>query len=105
MKKQRKKIGEEIRQAQQAAGVGGAGAGKGWVQNKGKGKGKPPFRYDRDNNELCFKFAKGGRGACEDVCPQGRVHACQWCLGPHPNSECNKKGGGKNKAGKTPPSD
>ena len=79
---------------------GGAGSGKGTT---GKGKGKnngPPYRVDREGHEICYKFAKGGRGSCEDVCPQGRSHVCQFCLGPHPNAECTKKGsskGGKNK--------
>ena len=82
-----------IQQAQAA----GPGSGKGWDNgnkgNKGKGKG-PPFRYDRDGVEICYKFAKGGRGGCDDVCPNGRSHCCQNCLGPHPNNEC-KKGKGK----------
>ena len=75
--------------------------GKGNGQT-GKGKGKnsgPPYRLDREGHEICYKFAKGGRGSCEDVCPQGRSHVCQYCLGPHPNAECSKKGnrGGKGK--------
>ena len=100
IKKQRQRAAKAAA-AQQPA--GGSGAGKGTIHQpwqKGKGKsGGPPYRYDRDNNEICFKFAKGGRGACDDVCPQGRSHSCQFCLGPHPNSECSQKGkkGGKGK--------
>ena len=99
IKKQRQKAAKAA--AQQPG--GGPGSGKGNIHQPGqKGKGKhggPPYRYDRENNEICFKFAKGGRGACDDVCPQGRSHACQFCLGPHPNSECSQKGkkGGKGK--------
>ena len=32
------------------------------------------------------EFAKGCRGACVDVC---QAHVCQYCLQPHPNSECD----------------
>ena len=32
------------------------------------------------------EFGNGGRGACADVC---QAHVCQYCLQPHPNSECD----------------
>eukprot|EP00971_Amphidinium_carterae_P257860 5118357-Amphidinium_carterae.1 len=38
-----------------------------------------------DGVALCFAFH--GRG-CNEPCPAGRVHACQYCLGPHKNSAC-----------------
>ena len=66
--------------------------GKGKTGKKGKKGNKPPYHYTRENLEICYKFAKGGRGACSEVCPAGRAHVCQYCLQPHPNSEC---GGGK----------
>ena len=73
-----------------------------WDQSKKDYNGS--FTLDREGNQVCFKFAKGKAGDCPDPCPSGRAHACQVCLGPHPNSECPKgkgnnssKGGGKGK--------
>ena len=92
--RQRAAKGVHIAQTQAQATGPGKGWDNGYKGNKGKGKG-PPFRYDRDGVEICYKFAKGGRGGCDDVCPNGRSHCCQNCLGPHPNSECKNKKGGK----------
>ena len=56
------------------------------------------FQTDREGRQVCFAFAKGAVGACSEPCPQGRSHCCQYCLGPHPNSQCPKaseKGAGR----------
>ena len=65
------------------------------TQNKGKGKSKKGNHPRKDRNgrfitnrngaELCYKFANGGSDACPSPCQNGRVHACQKCLQPHPN--------------------
>lgn len=49
------------------------------------------FVTSREGEELCFKFSKGPQGACPEPCPDGRVHLCQYCRQPHPNSLCPKK--------------
>ena len=58
-----------------------------------------PLSLRSGKQRIVLQVCEGGRGACDDVCPQGRSHACQFCLGPHPNSECSQKGkkGGKGK--------
>jgi hypothetical protein len=75
-------------------------------QRKAKGKGKqhsgkgPHPRCDhsgrftttRDGAEVCFAFAAGGHDKCKGPCSKGRAHVCQFCLQPHPNSECTKRG-------------
>ena len=43
---------------------------------------------DQDGNELCFRFAKGKHGACQEPCKDKRVHSCQHCLGNHTNENC-----------------
>ena len=55
------------------------------------------FTHTKENTPICYKFAKEGRGACSDVCPNGRAHVCLLCLQPHPSFKCSKykKGGGK----------
>ncbi len=55
------------------------------------------FKTNREGSELCYRFAKGARGACPEPCQDWRVHGCQMCLGNHPNSDCQK---GKGKGGK-----
>ena len=85
--------------------IAGLRAGQHQQQQKGgkaKGDGKNMsksglFTMTRDRVPICYKWAKEGRAACPDVCPNGRAHVCQICLQPHPNSECSKfrKGGGK----------
>ena len=85
---------------------GGGGSG-----SKGSGKkGNHPiktnglFVTDREGNQLCFLFAKGKAGACADPCQNHRTHACQHCLGQHPNYQCPKQkgfaAGGKSEGGK-----
>ena len=65
--------------------------------DKGKGKGKSGMYTSKDNVPICYKFAKDNN--CSDVCPFGRAHACQLCLGAHWNERCElwrgKKTGGK----------
>ena len=62
-----------------------------------KGKMQHPRKYgqffvtDRDGNQICYKFAKGQPGACSEPCADQRAHACQICLGQHPNAQCQKK--------------
>ena len=58
-----------------------------------------------EGREICFRFAKGKGGECEDPCKDLRAHVCQYCLKNHPNSQCDlaKPGGkgsgkGKNKS-------
>ena len=68
--------------------------GKGGKNGKGTPKGGK-YNYTREGQEICFKFARGGRAACADVCPSNRAHACQYCLQPHQNSECEARPRGK----------
>ena len=79
-----------------AAGSGG-GAGKRGGANSTSG---PPYSLTREGKQICFKFARGGRGACADVCPANRAHVCQYCLQPHSNSECDSRRGGGKGSGK-----
>ena len=61
------------------------------------------FITSREGTEVCFTFAKGARDQCSVPCPGGRAHVCQFCLGPHRNSECsraNNQGGRGGKGGK-----
>ena len=61
------------------------------------------FITSREGTEVCFTFAKGARDQCSEPCPGGRAHVCQFCLGPHRNSECsraNNQGGKGGKGGK-----
>ena len=55
------------------------------------------YQTDRDGNQICFKFAKGQPGACQEPCPDGRTHCCQLCLGAHPNIQCSSGAGKGNK--------
>lgn len=71
-------------------------------------KGMHPRKYGqtfvttREGDEICYKFSKGAPGACSEPCVDGRTHCCQYCLGAHPNQQCQKRdgkskgGGGKN---------
>ena len=61
----------------------------------------PPYSSTREGKQICFKFAKGGRGSCSDVCPAGRAHVCQWCLQPHSNAECDSRRGSDKGKGKS----
>jgi len=61
---------------------------------KGGGKGSHPrkdnkgrFVSNREGTQICFKY---NMQTCEQVCPNGRAHACQGCLGQHPHKECPK---------------
>ena len=52
-------------------------------------------------------FARGAPGACPEPCKNGRVHACQYCLGKHTNANCtspqasqHRDKGGKQGSGK-----
>lgn len=64
--------------------------------SKASGKNVHPRKFGqlfittREGDEVCFKFSKGAAGACAEPCPDGRVHCCQYCLGPHPNAQCSK---------------
>ena len=61
------------------------------------------FITDHDGLEICFRYAKGKTGDCEDPCRDGRSHRCQHCLGGHTNDACPnhvKKTKGKGKGGK-----
>ena len=91
--KAQKRHDRESRLLAETAGAG-PGAGKtGKAGGKDKGGG-PPYRKF-EGREICFKFAKGGRGACRDTCPHGRAHVCQWCLQPHANAESDRNPGAK----------
>eukprot|EP00435_Cladocopium_sp_Y103_P043693 s1087_g12.t1 len=48
------------------------------------------FVTDREGNQLCFSYAKGEPGSCTEPCQNGRIHACQHCLGLHSNISCPK---------------
>ena len=37
--------------------------------------------------EICRKF---NAGVCQEPCPQGRLHSCAVCGGPHPETSCKK---------------
>jgi hypothetical protein len=74
---------------------------------KGGGKGDHPrklrngdYMTTREGKELCFKFARGGEEKCPSPCAQGRAHACQRCLQPHPTRECKQTGKGKSRSQK-----
>ena len=43
------------------------------------------FVTTREGTEICFRFHAGRCEGCE------RAHACQLCLGPHPNRQCPNK--------------
>ena len=58
------------------------------------------FITTREGTEVRFTFAKGARDQCSDPCPAGRAHACQHCLGPHRNAECNRANNQGGKGGK-----
>ena len=81
--------------------------GRAWSKGQNKtqdGGGHPrkagrEFVTDREGNEICFAFSKGALGACPEPCQNQRSHLCQYCLGAHPNSQCNVKGSGKGKKG------
>lgn len=73
-----------------SGGSGRKGPPKG-PRGPGGGGGGPPHVVTKDGTQICFKFAKGGRVACSDVCPNGRAHVCQFCLQPHSNSECDQQ--------------
>ena len=53
--------------------------------------------------DVCYRTWRWGdmfqvcQGPCGEPCGDGRVHACQFCLGQHPNKACPKKGGKQNK--------
>eukprot|EP00971_Amphidinium_carterae_P341917 6480986-Amphidinium_carterae.1 len=40
-----------------------------------------------DGRAICFVFH--GRG-CQEPCPAGRAHVCQFCLQSHKNNACPK---------------
>ena len=102
---------------------------------KGKGKGGKPlgknpaqteappvkevrgdgrFLKSSDGMQICYLYSRSKDG-CQAVCPEGRAHCCEWCLGPHrtvmcpkhpgwtppaPNAPKTQKGGGKGRNGK-----
>ena len=81
-----------------------------WDHSKGDGNsgGKPHqkakgglYSTNSDGVEICYKFAKGPANSCPEPCKEGRDHACQICLGRHPNAQCPRasKGSGKSKDG------
>ncbi len=64
------------------------GGGKGAKKGKGGKRGKEAqFHVDRDGNEICYNY---NNGSCKRVCPAGRMHVCQICLGNHPRTQCKK---------------
>lgn len=82
------------------AAAGHKGGGKSKDAKGGGGhprKSGKEFQTDRDGNQVCFKFAKGQPGSCQEPCPDGRTHCCQYCLGAHPNVQCTSGGGKGNK--------
>ena len=106
--KKRKKQQERLQQLQNELKsfkpwAGGGGQWNASSSHKGDGKsgGHPrkagrEFQTDREGNQICFKFSKGPIGSCKEPCLDGRTHACQLCLGSHPNVSCpNKSKGGK----------
>ena len=49
---------------------------------------------------FCFPWARAG-GCVEGlVCPMHHAHACEFCRGPHRNSECEQRPGGQPSASK-----
>lgn len=98
-----------------AAAAGGkpweASASSSWGSKVQKGSGKQHvhprkfgtmFITTREGEEVCYKFSKGAHGSCPDPCPDGRVHCCQYCLGPHQNAQCPKMKDKASKGGKAP---
>ena len=41
-----------------------------------------------NGTEMCLRFSKCPSDACASPCQQGRAHACQWCVEPHSNEQC-----------------
>jgi len=73
------------------------GAGDGKQKGAGKGKqkgGKGGLKHSTpDGRQLCYAYNNAAE-SCDGTC--GRVHACRWCLGPHPMHACaGKQGAGK----------
>jgi hypothetical protein len=58
------------------------------------------FTTTKDGSEICYRWASGTEGSCEDVCSAGRVHVCQFCLQPHRNEACSQRPKGKLGKGK-----
>ena len=76
-------------------GTKGDGKGKGKDKSKalpgvGERDANGRFGLDRNGKEICYGFHNG---ACKGVCPRGRSHVCQLCLGNHPMTDCKTKGG------------
>ena len=65
---------------------------KGSATSSGDGDGHP--------RKAGREFQTGPVGSCSEPCPQQRTHCCQYCLGSHPNAQCQQKGGGKGKGKK-----
>ena len=83
------------------SGGGAGGGGKKHKKDKGAGKGGPDQqrkdgRYFRARNgkEICFKFSRIDDG-CDEVCPDDRMHICEWCRQPHRTIRCPKHPGWK----------
>jgi hypothetical protein len=56
---------------------------------------RPDGRYVRDAEgvEICFRYAHQESG-CQENCPNGRAHICEWCRGEHRSIECRRKPNG-----------
>ena len=69
-----------------SAGAASSGAGH---TDKGKLKKRPDGRYLESPNhtELCYTWGRNADG-CQSVCPAGRAHVCEWCLGAHRTINC-----------------
>ena len=98
-KRRREKEKAEERKRATDSWNGSAGYKGGGKSKDAKGGGGHPrksgkeFQTDRDGNQICFKFAKGQPGSCQEPCPDSRTHCCQYCLGAHPNVQCTNGGG------------
>ncbi len=76
-------------------GTKGDGKGRGKDKSKalpgvGERDANGRFGLDRNGKEICYGF---NNGTCKGVCPRGRSHVCQLCLGNHPMTDCKTKGG------------
>ena len=56
---------------------------------KGGGKSSGKTANTPDGRQKCFDYQKGK--CTGPTCPNGRVHVCIYCDGPHPASECPQR--------------
>ena len=86
---------EEKKRASEIWNASGLGKGKDSKGEHPRKSGKE-YQTDRDGNQICFKFAKGQPGSCQEPCPEP-YSLLPFCLGAHPNIQCSVGAGKGNK--------